>query len=65
MIFEWDDTKSKANLKSHKVSFEEARSVFADPISITVADPDHSEGEYTVYRYWNVGTKASGGRFLH
>jgi uncharacterized DUF497 family protein len=52
MIFEWDDNKSKANIKKHKVSFEEARSVFADSLSITVADPDHSEGEY---RFIDIG----------
>jgi uncharacterized DUF497 family protein len=52
MIFEWDDNKSKVNLKNHKVSFEEARSVFADSLSITVADTDHSEGEY---RFIDIG----------
>jgi uncharacterized DUF497 family protein len=53
MIFDWDDNKSKMNLKNHKVSFEEARSVFADSLSITVADTDHSEGEY---RFIDIGT---------
>ncbi|HIJ88424.1 MAG TPA: BrnT family toxin [Desulfuromonadales bacterium] len=52
MIFEWDNYKSKVNLKNHKVSFEEARSVFADSLSITVADTDHSEGEY---RFIDIG----------
>ena len=52
MIFEWDDKKSKANLKNHKISFEEARSVFSDPLSITVADPEHSETEY---RFIDIG----------
>lgn len=52
MIFEWDDNKSKTNLRNHKISFEEARSVFADPLSITVADPEHSEAEY---RFIDIG----------
>jgi uncharacterized DUF497 family protein len=52
MIFEWDDNKSKANVKNHKISFEEARSVFSDPLSITVADPEHSETEY---RFIDIG----------
>lgn len=52
MIFEWDDNKSRTNLKNHKVSFEEARSVFSDPLSITVADSEHSETEY---RFVDIG----------
>ena len=45
MIFEWDDNKSKANLKKHGISFAEASSIFSDPLSLTVADPEHSENE--------------------
>jgi uncharacterized DUF497 family protein len=52
MIFEWDDIKSRANLKKHSISFEEARSVFSDPLSITVADPDHSDVEF---RFIDIG----------
>jgi uncharacterized DUF497 family protein len=33
------------NLKKHGVSFEEVTSIFHDPLSITIADPDHSEDE--------------------
>ena len=43
--FEWDPDKAKKNQKKHGVSFEEASSVFADPLSITIPDPDHSEEE--------------------
>jgi len=43
--FEWDDRKAKSNLRKHGVSFEEAATAFGDPLSITVADPDHSEQE--------------------
>lgn len=43
--FEWDENKSRQNLRKHGVSFEEAKSVFADPRARLVADPDHSEQE--------------------
>ncbi|MES2670642.1 MAG: BrnT family toxin [Pseudomonadota bacterium] len=42
MKFEWDAPKSNANLRKHGVSFEEAASVFGDPLALTFADPDHS-----------------------
>ncbi len=44
-LFEWDRHKAKANLRKHGVSFEEAQTVFTDPLSITLPDPDHSEDE--------------------
>ena len=43
--FEWDPKKAGENLKKHGVEFVEAATVFADPLSITVRDPDHSETE--------------------
>ena len=43
--FEWDDQKAKTNTKKHGVSFEEASTVFADPLSRTIPDPIHSEEE--------------------
>lgn len=43
--FEWDAAKADANLRKHGVTFEEAASAFADPLSITIPDPLHSEGE--------------------
>ena len=43
--FEWDEEKAKANLKKHRVSFDEATTVFIDPFSITIPDPDHSVDE--------------------
>ena len=49
MKFEWDAKKAAANLKTHGVSFEEAASAFADWQSITVPDPEHSEGEERFY----------------
>ena len=45
MQFEWDESKARANLTKHGVSFEEAVTVFGDPLSATIADPDHSGGE--------------------
>jgi uncharacterized DUF497 family protein len=41
----WDGRKAAANLRKHRVSFEEATTVLADPLAITGADPDHSIGE--------------------
>ena len=46
--FEWDQRKAKQNLKKHGVSFEEAATVFGDPLSMTIADPLHS----TVEQRW-------------
>ena len=43
--FEWHAQKAAENLEKHSVSFEEAASAFADPLSLTVYDPDHSEEE--------------------
>ncbi|MFI5304196.1 MAG: BrnT family toxin [Nitrospiria bacterium] len=45
MKFEWDDDKARKNLKKHKVSFEEAVTVFGDFLSITISDSTHSETE--------------------
>jgi uncharacterized DUF497 family protein len=45
MEFDNDPAKATINLKKHKVSFEEAASVFGDPMAYTFADPDHSIGE--------------------
>ena len=43
--FTWDAKKAAANERKHRVSFAEAATAFADPLSITVPDPEHSEGE--------------------
>jgi hypothetical protein len=45
MHFEWHSAKAARNLRKHGVSFDEASSVFYDPLAVTGADPDHSEGE--------------------
>ncbi len=43
--FEWDEQKSYANLKKHKISFEEAQTVFCDANARMVFDSDHSSDE--------------------
>ncbi|EHQ53743.1 hypothetical protein ECTPHS_13833 [Ectothiorhodospira sp. PHS-1] len=45
MKFEWSETKAVSNLQKHGVSFEEASTVFADFLSITVDDPFHPSTE--------------------
>ena len=44
-LFEWDNSKAEGNLRKHGVGFEEAQTVFTDPLSVTLPDPDHSEDE--------------------
>ncbi len=43
MHFEWHGSKATLNFKKHQVSFDEAVSVFYDPLAATVAGPDHSQ----------------------
>ena len=43
--FEWDERKNRENQRKHKVSFEEAQTVFYDENAIRYFDPDHSENE--------------------
>ena len=45
MDFVWDTVKSIANLQRHRVSFEEAETVFNDPLAVIVNDHQHSEQE--------------------
>jgi uncharacterized protein len=52
MQFEWDREKAKKNLKKHKVSFDEAMTVFYDPLSATFNDTDHSADEH---RFITIG----------
>ncbi len=55
MEFEWDPKKAAKNLRKHKVSFGEAATIFNDPLSVTVTDPDHSteENRYIVIGHSN------------
>ena len=45
LSFEWDERKAESNFAKHGVSFEEASTVFGDPLSLTIPDPAHSQGE--------------------
>ena len=45
MQFEWDKEKAVSNLEKHGVTFEEAVTVFFDPLAATFDDPGHSSGE--------------------
>lgn len=45
LVFEWDENKAKANLQSHKISFDEAKTVFNDPSLLTFPDELHSQDE--------------------
>jgi len=45
MRFEWDPEKARRNLAKHGSSFAEAATAFADPLSLTTFDPDHSDEE--------------------
>ena len=56
MIYEWDPKKADENLKRHKISFDEATSVFTDPFALTFDDPEHSLGEQ---RYITIGTSST------
>jgi uncharacterized protein len=51
MEFSWDPKKAARNLKDHKVSFEEAATIFGDTLAITFNDPDHSAGEHRLLTF--------------
>lgn len=44
--FEWDAAKADENVKKHGIGFEEALTVFADPLAKILDDPDHSSDEH-------------------
>ncbi len=56
LSFEWDANKAKANLKKHEVSFQEAKTVFNDPLLITFPDEEHLETEE---RFISIGMSAT------
>ena len=57
LTFEWDDAKAERNRKKHGVTFEEAATIFEDPLSLTIEDPLHSHGEE---RFIILGASAQG-----
>ena len=55
MRVEWDPNKAETNQAKHGISFDDATTVFGDPLALTFDDPDHSEGEH---RFLTVGISA-------
>ena len=55
--FEWDPGKARQNRRKHRVSFQEAATVFGDPLAVTYPDPDHSVSEQ---RFITVGMSGAG-----
>lgn len=57
MKFEWDKNKAKINLEKHRVSFEEAETVFEDDFTMTIVDEEHSFDEQ---RFITIGQSLAG-----
>jgi uncharacterized DUF497 family protein len=55
--FEWDPGKARQNRRKHRISFQEAATVFGDPLALTYSDPDHSQSEQ---RFITVGMSSAG-----
>ena len=61
MQFEWDPKKAAANARKHRVTFDEAMTVFADARALTAYDPDNSDDED---RFLTIGVSADGRALL-
>jgi uncharacterized protein len=57
MKFSWDENKAIRNLAKHGISFDEAKTVFDDPLYVDIYDPDHSQDEV---RYLIIGVSQQG-----
>lgn len=57
LIFEWDAVKAQVNLSKHGIAFEEAKTVFNDPLVMTTPDTNHSEIEE---RWYSMGFSTTG-----
>ena len=57
LTFEWDEEKARTNLRKHRVSFDETKTLFNDPFLMTFPDPEHSLAEA---RYVSIGLSAQG-----
>jgi len=55
--FEWDEAKAILNEQKHGISFEEAATIFADPLALTIVDEAHSDEED---RFVDIGESSSG-----
>lgn len=53
LIFEWNENKAKGNLRKHKISFDEAKTIFNDILLVTYSDDFHSQTEQ---RFISIGT---------
>jgi len=60
LLFDWDEAKAVVNLKKHRISFLEAKTIFTDPFLLTILDEDHL---VTEQRLISIGISA-GGRIL-
>ena len=58
VTFEWDEAKGSANLAKHGVGFEEAKTVFDDPLNVDFYDPEHSAEEH---RFIIIGASLQAG----
>jgi uncharacterized protein len=57
LTFEWDLRKARSNLAKHRLTFEDAATIFGDSLSLTIPDPEHS---MTEKRYVTMGKAFSG-----
>jgi len=55
--FEWDPGKARQNRREHRIPFQEAATIFGDPLAVTYPDPDHSTSEQ---RFITVGMSSVG-----
>jgi len=51
MQFDWDENKARLNLTKHDISFDEAKTIFDDPLYVDFFDPDHSDSENRYLRF--------------
>ena len=57
LVFEWNEHKAKREEAKHGVTFEEGKTVFSDPLAVTIPDPGHSEHEE---RWLDIGFTTRG-----
>jgi len=57
LTFEWDSRKARSNFAKHGVGFQEASTIFGDPLSLTIPEPEHSLSEE---RYITMGRAVTG-----
>ena len=61
LLFEWDPKKARLNFKIHGITFDEASTVFRDPLSDTIKDPLHSGRRGTLRPDWTIYSGATPG----